>query len=169
MAKPAKATGIAADIAAMREIGMTNEQIQARLLGAPADPANGAQPPQPALTAPQRQDQKNLGPDPEVVARHQEMLKDYKRPVLEKTYEVTLPARRADYIERWAAYETAVRQEQAKKRNAPLPPPVTPEKAIEIIVGRYWQNDPDRALMAQGGSMSRQAFNETIAPLIKTA
>lgn len=171
MAKPAKASGIAAEIEAMRSIGMTNEQIQAKLMG--SAPAGGAVETQPlgsaqSQNAHQRQDN-NLGPDPEIVARHQALLKDYVRPVLEKTYEVTLPRNRADYVERWAAYETAVREAQAKRRNAPMPQPMTPEKAIEIIVGRYWQNDPDRALMAQGGSMSREAFEQTIAPLIKQA
>jgi hypothetical protein len=162
------------EIDQMRELGMSNEEIKAVLMN-----RSGINPPridngdgtdsriEPApKNAHQRQDG-NLGPDLEIVARHKALLANYVPPVLEVTYEVTLPRNRADYVERWAAYETAVRQAQAKKRNAPVPPPMTPAKAIEIIVGRYWQNDPDRALMAQGGSMSRAAFNETVAPLIE--
>lgn len=91
----------------------------------------------------ERQDKRITGgADPELVRRHQEFLKTYVPPVLEKQFEVTLPTRMADYVQQWAAIESYKRKGER----------ISPEKAIELIVRRYWQNDPDRQLMARGGT-----------------
>lgn len=167
MAK-AKTGGVAAEIEAMKAIGMTDAEIRAKLIGpavvahadggsqggSSASQANGAvsgmpiaaTPPQ--LTQPQRADGANLGPDQELVARHQAFLATYKPPVLEKEYEVILPTRVADYVERWAGLESSKR---------PNSDPITPEKAIELIIRRYWQNDPDRHMLGIGRARTAPA------------
>lgn len=157
MAKAKPASGIAADIAAMKAIGMSDEQVQAKLMGAAALPqANGGMQtvptgsatPQP-LTAPQRQDQAALGPDPEVVARHNAFLANYKPPVLEEVFRVTLDKRRADYVRRWAGWQSALRKGET----------ITPEKAIDLMVRRLWQLDPDRQQMGANSAVPRSQFS----------
>jgi hypothetical protein len=138
MAKPAKATGIAADIAAMKAIGMSDEAIQATIMGkAPNLPqvvTNSGQP----MTADKRMDQANLGPDPELVARLEAYRATHKPAVLEETFEVTLKKRYVDYVNQYAAMVSARR---------PNSEPISASKAIEIIVMAYRNVDPDRALL----------------------
>lgn len=149
-AKPAKAYGIAADIAAMKAIGMSDEAIQAQLAGAPkwaltGEPTVTQQVPTvPAQTAHQRQDS-NLGPDPAVVARHQAAVANMPKAVLEETFEVTLERRYVDYVRNYAAFISAKR---------PNSPPITMPKAIELIVRAYKVVDPDRPIWegARGGT-----------------
>jgi hypothetical protein len=139
MAKPAKATGIAADIAAMKAIGMSDEQIRAKMFGpVVADIVQTAAPSQPPQTADKRMDRANLGPDPELVARLEAYRATHKPAVLEETFEVTLKKRYVDYVNQYAAMVSARR---------PNSEPINASKAIEIIVMAYRNVDPDRALL----------------------
>jgi len=155
MAKAKAASGIAADIAAMKAIGMSDQAIQERILGLPASSgptlpsadAQGRAGTAAPQNAHQRQDN-NLGRDEEVVRRHQEFLATYKPQVLEKTYEVTLDKRRADYVEQWAGWQSAIRGE-----------PISPERAIDLMIRRLWQLDPDRAHIQGGKAVPRQHFH----------
>ena len=134
--RPKAVNGIAGDIAAMKAIGMTDEQIQAKVMGAPVM-GLPATPSGPALNAHQRQDQ-NLGPDAEMVARLEAFRATHKPAILEETFEVTLKKRYVDYVNQYAAMISARR---------PNSDPIDAAKAIELIVMAYRQVDPDRALM----------------------
>jgi hypothetical protein len=138
MAKPAKATGIAADIAAMKAIGMTDAAIQAKLLGVNVNGDDAPKLPAAPQTADKRMDQANLGPDPELVARLEAYRATHKPAVLEETFEVTLKKRYVDYVNQYAAMVSARR---------PNSEPINASKAIEIIVMAYRNVDPDRALL----------------------
>jgi hypothetical protein len=133
----------ASEIDQLRELGMSNEEIKAVILAKARQAGPGAVTAIPAGPAPepqnarQRMDQANLGPDPELVRRHQEFLKTYKPPVLEETFEVTLDKRRADYVRRWAGWQSAIRKGEV----------ITPERAIDLMVRRLWQLDPDRSFI----------------------
>jgi hypothetical protein len=139
MAKPKS------EIDQLRELGMSNDEIKAVILAktrpAPAEPPQGLAHTVAAsqsLTAPQRMDRANLGPDPEIVARHREAVANAPKAVLEETFEVTLERRYVDYVRQFAALVSAKR---------PQSPPCTEAKAIDLIIRAYRQVDPDRALM----------------------
>lgn len=146
MPKAKPANGIAADIAAMERLGMTPEEIKAKIMGAPvvahvvtmpSVDAEGRAGTAAPLIAPQRMDQ-NLGPDPEVVRKHREAVAAAPRAVLEETLEVTLERREIDYVRQFMALTNAKR---------PNSPPINEAQAVRLIVKAYRIVDPDRALM----------------------
>lgn len=124
----------------LRSIGLTDEEIRRVILNGGHAPDGHAAPPTagtPTMTADKRMDQANLGPDPEVIRRHQEAVARMPKAVLEETFEVTLEKRHVDYVRQYAAFVSAKR---------PNSDPITVEKAIELIVRAYRVVDPDRPI-----------------------
>lgn len=84
-----------------------------------------------------------MGPDPEAVAAYQAKMVDYVPPVLEKTYEVTLQVRHAEYVHLFAAWYSQQRGVE-----------IAMEKMIEIMVREHYRDhagDRDFLMAARDG------------------
>lgn len=123
--------------------GIEPEQVpQAPTPGAPAAPA---MPPGSALMEPV------LGPDPALVAAYEERMKTYVAPVLEEKFEITLPARHADYVRQRALWEAGTRRGRL----------ISPEECIVILIKKAKQLDQEMSLALNPGSAtgSPEQFN----------
>lgn len=75
-------------------------------------------------------------PDQHLIDVYNERMKGYVEPVLDRTYEVTLPVRFADYIDRRAAWESGVRRRE-----------VEPAEMIALICRHAKANDQDYSIL----------------------
>ena len=84
----------------------------------------------------------------EQLERYQERMRDYVPPVLDETFEVTMPVKFADYVRKWAAMESVRRRRE-----------VTPADGIQMMIRRFWKDDPERHLYEhlQSGTASGPA------------
>lgn len=92
-----------------------------------------------------------LGPDPALVAAYEERMKTYVAPVLEEKFEITLPARHADYVRQRALWEAGTRRGRL----------ISPEECIVILIKKAKQLDQEMSLALNPGSAtgSPEQFN----------
>jgi len=85
------------------------------------------------------QDAKANGPDPAMVEAYNRRMSGYTPPKLDETYEVTIPVRFADWVKRFAAWESVKRGRQ-----------VGVEEAVAMMVREHWHFHSEDRAMLQG-------------------
>lgn len=108
-----------------------------------------AAPPAPRLTPAMGDPAEQRGPDPEMLAAYNERMKDYQPPVTHKTYETEVKVLFAQWVDMFAAWQSAERGME-----------VTTSMAIAMMISEHWQwHATDRALLTQARTGPAQGFN----------
>jgi hypothetical protein len=150
-ATPAPAVDLAGQIAALKSIGLSDEQIRGVIVGTNAPAGAPVTPPAVAQGIAEKMaenDRKLVGPDPAMVAAYNERMAHYVPPLLEKEYPVVLPIRFAEWLERKTIWEGI-------RRNREL----TPGKMIELLVREAWRMDEDRQMLQNTKTGKAGIFN----------
>jgi hypothetical protein len=92
--------------------------------------------------------QEQQGPDPAMIAAYEERMKTYVAPVLDETFQVTMPVRFADKVRRKAISETIKRGRE-----------MDPADCIQYLIRQYFLTDYDTLIAAAGATGPAAAFN----------
>lgn len=95
------------------------------------------------------QDARANGPDPAMVEAYNRRMAGYTPPRLDETYEVTIPMRFADWVKRFAAWESVKRGRK-----------VEAEEAVAMMVREHWHfHSEDRAMLQGAKTGPAGSFN----------